>query len=94
MTKADLVEKVQSATGFTLKESADLLESVMDIIKDTLARGEDLKISRFGNFELRAKSLRRGRNPQTGAELTIAARRVLSFKPSAVLKQAINQPQR
>jgi len=90
MTKTDLVERIQTATGFTKKESADMLETVFGIMKSTLESGEKLKISGFGNFEVKQKAERRGRNPQTGDAITIEARRILSFKPSAVLKQEIN----
>ena len=90
MTKRELVEKLQNVTGFTLKESADLFDSVMQIIKETLERGENIKVSGFGNFEVRIKAMRQGRNPQTGGALTISSRRVLVFKPSNLLKQAIN----
>lgn len=90
MTKADLIEKIQGVSGLTLKESAELFDSVMEVVKATLERGETVKISRFGSFEVRAKNARRGRDPQTGRELTIAPRRILSFRPSATLKQVIN----
>jgi len=90
MTKADLVEKIQTATGFTKKESADMLETVFGIMKSTLESGEKLKISGFGNFEVKQKADRRGRNPQTGEAITIEARRRLSFKPSSLLRKSIN----
>ena len=91
MTKADMVEKIHSATGFTKKDAAELVESVFSIMKATLESGENLKISGFGTFEVKQKKDRRGRNPQTGETITIEARRVLSFKPSGVLRQAINK---
>ena len=90
MTKADLIEKIHATTGCTKKESVDMLETVFNIMKTTLESGENLKISGFGNFEIKQKADRRGRNPQTGEAITIEARRILSFKPSALLKQAIN----
>ena len=90
MTKADIIERISNESGFTKVESMDLVESVIAIIKDTLADGETLKISGFGNFVVKEKSDRRGRNPITGEEITIDARRVLTFKPSAVLKDAMN----
>ena len=90
MTKADLVEKIQTATGFTKKESADMLETVFSIMKSTLESGEKLKISGFGNFEVKQKADRRGRNPQTGEAITIEARRILSCKPSTLLRKSIN----
>lgn len=90
MTKADLVEKIQAANRFSKKESADILETVFNIMKTTLESGEKLKISGFGNFEVKQKADRCGRNPQTGETITIEARRVLAFKPSGVLRDAIN----
>ena len=91
MTKADIAERVANENGFTKLESMDLVESVLSIIKDTLANGETLKVSGFGNFVVKEKKDRRGRNPQTGGEITIDARRVLTFKPSALLKDAMNK---
>jgi len=91
MTKADIAERITNGSGFTKLESMDLVESVLSIIKDTLADGEPVKVSGFGNFVVKEKSDRRGRNPQTGEEITIDARRVLTFKPSAVLRDAMNQ---
>lgn len=91
MTKAELVEKVYEKTGGGKKDSADLVELVFDIMKSTLETGENLKISGFGNFEVKKKADRKGRNPQTGEEITIAARQVLTFKPGTVLKSAINK---
>jgi len=91
MTKAEIVERVHQKTGFTKKESIDLVESLFEIIKSTLEAGEQLKISGFGTFFVRQKADRKGRNPQTGEALTISARRILSFKPSVLLKAAINK---
>jgi len=91
MTKADLVEAVYSKLdGFSKKESAELVESVFETMKETLGRGDKIKISGFGNFVVRDKKSRIGRNPQTGEEITISARRVLTFKPSQVLKNVLN----
>lgn len=90
MTKADLVDTVHTQVGFSKKESADIVEMVFDTIKETLERGQKIKISGFGNFEVRDKRPRPGRNPQTGEVIEISARRVLTFKPSQVLKQALN----
>lgn len=91
MTKADLVERIQANTGFTKKESAEMLESVFSIMKNTLETGEKIKIAGFGNFEVKQKKDRKGRNPQTGESITIEARRILSFKPSNLLRQAVNK---
>ncbi len=90
MTKADIVEQIQTNTGFTKKEAAEMLESVLSIMKTTLETGEKIKIAGFGNFEVKQKKDRRGRNPQTGEAITIDARRILTFKPSSLLRQAIN----
>ncbi len=89
MTKADLVDAIYERVGFSKKESAKIVEMVFDIIKDTLAKGEKIKISGFGNFMVRDKKSRIGRNPQTGEEIEISARRVLTFKPSQVLRNAL-----
>ena len=90
MTKADIFEKVSETLGLSKKESAELVEAVFSLIKSTLETGEKLKIAGFGNFEVKQKADRRGRNPQTGETITIEARRILTFKPSAILKSAIN----
>jgi integration host factor subunit alpha len=90
MTKADLVERIQANTSFTKKDSAEMLESVFSIIKNTLEAGEKIKIAGFGNFEVKQKKDRKGRNPQTGESITIEARKVLSFKPSTLLRQKLN----
>ena len=91
MTKADIFEHVQEGMGLTRKESTEMVEAVFAIMKRTLESGETLKISGFGSFIVKQKSDRRGRNPQTGEALTIEARRVLTFKPSGLLKDAINK---
>jgi integration host factor subunit alpha len=89
LTKADIVERVYKEAGFSKKEASDLVDLVFKVIKDTLARGEKVKISGFGNFSIRDKSTRIGRNPQTGEAMEISARRVLTFKPSQVLKEDV-----
>lgn len=90
MTKAELVEIVCEKTGFTRHESAEFLEKVFAIMKETLEKGEKIKISGFGNFVVREKRPRRGRNPKTGEEMTIAERRVLTFRPSQALRTVLN----
>lgn len=90
MTKAELVEEVYEAVGFSKKDSAQLVDLVFETIKETLEDGEKLKVSGFGNFVVREKKSRIGRNPQTGEEIEISARKVLTFKPSQVLKNALN----
>lgn len=91
MTKADIFENVEKNCGFTKKKSAELVESVFSIMKQTLESGENLKIAGFGSFVVKSKADRCGRNPQTGETLIIEARRVLTFKPSNVLRTAINK---
>jgi len=91
MTKTDLVEAIYERVGLARKEAAKAVDSVLEIIKDSLHRGENVKISGFGNFVVREKKSRVGRNPQTGQEIEISARRVLTFRPSQVLKNALNK---
>jgi integration host factor subunit alpha len=90
VTKADIIESVYEKVGFSKKEAAEIVEMVFDTIKETLERGEKIKVSGFGNFIVRDKKSRVGRNPQTGDEIEISARRVLTFRPSQVLKNALN----
>src|SRR6187455_2307652 len=91
MTKAEIVQAVYTRLGgFSKKEAADLVDQVFDSMKETLGRGEKIKISGFGNFVLRDKRQRQGRNPQTGEPIVITERRVLNFKASQLLKQALN----
>lgn len=90
MTKADIVENIYEKIGFSKKESAEIVDLVFDLIKETLENGEKIKISGFGNFIVREKRPRKGRNPQTGEEIQISARKVLTFKPSQVLRKALN----
>ena len=90
MTKIEIIQNVYEKLGFSKKESADIVETVFDLIKEKLAQGEKVKISGFGNFIVKEKRSRRGRNPQTGEEISITARRVLTFKSSQVLRKAIN----
>ena len=91
MTKAEIVEQIYEQVGFSKKESAELVEKVFEAIKETLANGEKVKISGFGNFVVRDKGSRKGRNPQTGQEILLEARKVLTFKPSLVLKNLLNE---
>ena len=91
MTKADIVEIIHQKIGFGRKESTEIVEQVFGIMKETLESGEKIKISGFGNFNIRAKRPRKGRNPQTGEEMVISGRRVVTFKPSPVLRKALNK---
>lgn len=90
VTKAQMVERVRQVTGLGWTESGDMLEAVLESMKETLEAGENIKISGFGSFVVRAKSPRRGRNPQTSQAIVIPKRKVLTFKPSQVLRQALN----
>jgi integration host factor subunit alpha len=90
MTKADIVEKVYQKIGFSKKEASELVELVFTSLKDVLTKGDKVKISGFGNFVVREKNERVGRNPQTGEQIKISARRVLTFRPSQVLKAMLN----
>src|SRR3954453_2076900 len=91
MTKAEIVQALYAKVGgFSKKESADIVDMVFEMMKETLGRGEKIKISGFGNFVLRDKRQRPGRNPQTGDPIKISERRVLTFKASQILKQALN----
>lgn len=91
MTKAEIVETIYERVGFSKKESAELVETIFEVIKEALVEGEKVKFSGFGNFIVREKNARKGRNPQTGQEIQLAARRVLTFKPSLVLKNLLNE---
>ena len=91
MTKADIIENVyEKVGGFSKKEAAQIVEAVFDIIKKTLESGEKIKLSGFGNFVVRDKKDRMGRDPQRAVPILIPARRVLTFKPSLVLKTVLN----
>jgi integration host factor subunit alpha len=91
MTKAEIVQALYARVGgFSKKESADIVDLVFEMLKETLAKGEKIKISGFGNFVLRDKRQRPGRNPQTGDPIKISERRVLTFKASQILKQTLN----
>ena len=90
MTKADLADLICERLGSSKKEAAEEVEAVFAIIRESLRHGGKVKISGFGTFIVNHKHGRRGRNPQTGAAITICSRRVLSFKPSQVLKDRVN----
>ena len=90
LTKADLVDRVYVRVGCSKKEATDLVEAVFEIVKGRLELGDKVKISGFGNFVVTEKRPRRGRNPQTGQEIVISGRRVMTFKASQVLKALMN----
>ena len=91
MTKGDIIEAVyEKLGGFSKKEVSELVDMVFEVMKDTLQHGDKVKVSGFGNFVVKHKNERIGRNPKTGEEITISSRRVLTFKPSQVLKKLLN----
>lgn len=91
VTKADIVERIHEKIGFSKKEASGIIEGIFEMMKEALEHGEKIKISGFGNFQVNAKRPRKGRNPQTGEEITITGRQVLTFKSSHVLKKSMNQ---
>lgn len=90
VTRADLADTVHQNIGLSRQESSELVQSVLGMVSDSLANGESVKLSSFGSFLLRDKSGRIGRNPKTGEEVPIDPRRVLTFKPSQVLKEKVD----
>jgi integration host factor subunit alpha len=93
LTKEKIINAVYEQVGLSKAQSRDVVESLLEIIKRTLAGGEDLLISGFGKFVVKEKRARRGRNPQTRADLQLRARRVVVFKTSGVLRRMINDRQ-
>ncbi|MGB0921518.1 MAG: integration host factor subunit alpha [Alphaproteobacteria bacterium] len=90
LTRAQLAEAVYEAVGLSRNESAQLVEAVLDEVSEALVRGESVKLSSFGTFAVRDKNGRVGRNPKTGEEVPIEPRRVMTFRPSHVLKDRVN----
>ncbi len=90
LTKADIINSIRSKNGLTEKQSTELVESTISILKDTLSSSEDVLISGFGKFCVRDKNERRGRNPATGDDQILPARRVVTFKCSGKLRERIN----
>ncbi|CAO0821440.1 integration host factor subunit alpha [Desulfarculales bacterium] len=89
LTKADIIAEVYTYGLLTKAEAADAVEGSLDLIKEALAAGEEVLVSGFGKWSVRAKTERRGRNPQTGDPLTLPPRRVVTFRPSRVLKARV-----
>ncbi len=89
LTKHDIVRQVQEM-GYTLDKSGEIVESLLEIIKSSLENGEDVLVSGFGKFSIKEKSPRRGRNPSTGEDMHLDARRVVAFKCSGRLREKIN----
>ncbi len=90
LTKIQIVESVQNQTGFSKNRSLEIVETLLEIIKSTLASGEDVMISGFGKFSIKQKKERRGRNPATADDLMLAPRKVVTFKCSGNLRDKIN----
>ncbi|MCP4606943.1 MAG: integration host factor subunit alpha [Proteobacteria bacterium] len=90
MTKADIIQHLIETSDLSRAKAAEVVETMIAEIKQTLTTGEDVKLSGFGNFIVREKKERLGRNPQNGEPITISARRVVNFKSSTVLKTTIN----
>ena len=90
LTKARIVESIQNQTGFSKNKSSEVVETVLEIIKSTLASGEDVMISNFGKFCVNQKKERKGRNPATGDAMMLAPRKVVTFKCSGKLRKKIN----
>ena len=90
LTKADIAQKIADDCGFMRNEAAEITEKLLEIIKARLIAGEDVMVSGFGKWSVKDKQARRGRNPQTGDELLLDARRVVTWKYSPVLKKACN----
>ena len=90
LTKADIVEAMQSEIGFTKHKSTEVVESLLETVKSKLESGEDVLVSGFGKFCVQEKRERRGRNPATGDDLMLAPRRVVTFKCSGNLRKRIN----
>ena len=90
LTKNDIVEEISTRNGFTRKKSIETVETLLEIMKNTHASGEDVLISGFGKFCVKEKSERKGRNPATGEDMMLAPRRVVTFKCSGKLRERVN----
>ena len=90
MRKADIAEEIFKQVGIAKKEAGDIVEFVLNMLKSVLQKGESVKIAGFGNFVVRSKGARKGRNPRTGEEIGITPRRVVTFRPSQVFKKYVN----
>ncbi|MFC4077418.1 HU family DNA-binding protein [Salinithrix halophila] len=90
MNKTELIDRVSEATGKTKKETTQLVEAVISTISESLQKGEKVSLIGFGNFEVRERAARTGRNPQTGESIQIQASKVPAFKPGKQLKEAVN----
>ncbi|MBX3302908.1 MAG: integration host factor subunit alpha [Nitrospira sp.] len=90
MRKADIAEEIFKQVGISKNEASDIVEFVLNLLKSVLQKGESVKIAGFGNFVVRSKGARKGRNPRTGEEIGITPRRVVTFRPSQVFKKYVN----
>jgi integration host factor subunit alpha len=90
MTKIELTNAISDATGMLKHDAIAALETLLEIIKETLEDGEDVKVAGFGKWEIKQKNERQGRNPQTGEPISISGRQIVTFKPSALLKDQLN----
>ena len=90
LTRADMAESLFNELGLNKREARELVDLYFEELRTSLAIGEQIKLSGFGNFDVNTKYPRKGRNPQTGDEITIKGRKVLTFKPSQILKKSIN----
>jgi integration host factor subunit alpha len=90
LTKAELIDAIAEQNGFTKKQSTETVETILDLIKSSLAAGDDVLISGFGKFCVKNKSVRKGRNPATGEDMLLRPRRVVTFKCSGILREKIN----
>jgi integration host factor subunit alpha len=90
LTKIDIIDSIYEKLGIPKKECVSIVESIFEIIKEDLDQGNDVMISGFGKWTVKVKKKRKGRNPQTGESLMIDARKVVTFKPSQVLRGAVN----
>jgi len=91
VTKAEIARIVHERVGLSKKESAQIVDAVLEVVHASLVNGEDVKLSGFGHFMVRQKHARRGRNPKTGSDITIAPRSVVSFRASQLLKAKLNE---
>jgi integration host factor subunit alpha len=90
LTKADIVDVVSNELGFSKRQSINIVDSLLEIIKDSLASGDDVLVSGFGKFCIKEKGARKGRNPATGSDMMLAPRKVVTFKCSGKLREKIN----
>ena len=91
MRKADIANEIYEEIGLSKKEAAEIIETILDTLKGALRKGETVKIAGFGNFVVRSKRSRKGRNPKTGEEIGITPRKVVTFRPSQVFKKSVSQ---